>query len=165
MLLYEPDLLDAWIGRRIVKLEGGTFTDMESGKTLNKQEGKSSKAYLKHHKSRNEEARLADKHSRQVPTLASRQDPRVHCALSRAGKKLLPKARKIRNKLRREGGPASTVQQEPPPKGDRRDSSRPTSGDCDRTLVPAAEAAQSEAVCARTVSRGSDQSSEPRGRI
>ena len=113
VLLYEPDLLDAWIGRRIEKLEGGSFADMESGKTLNKQEGKSYKAYLKRHKSRNEEARLADKlfHIKYLPLQAD--ETRAYIARFPAQvKNLLPKARKIRNKLRREGGPASTV----PPK-------------------------------------------------
>ncbi|CAE7948948.1 SIK2 [Symbiodinium sp. KB8] len=122
VLLYEPDLLDAWIGRRIEKLEGGSFADMESGKTLNKQEGKSYKAYLKRHKSRNEEARLADKlfHIKYLPLQAD--ETRAYIARFPAQvKNLLPKARKIRNKLRREGG-----------------------GDCDTTLLPAAETTQSE---------------------
>ena len=110
VLLYEPDLLDAWIGRRIEKLEGGSFADMESGKTLNKQEGKSHKAYLKRDTSRNEEARLADKlfhiADKHLPLQAD--ETRAYIARFPAQvKDLLPKARKIRNKLRREGGPAS----------------------------------------------------------
>ena len=61
VLLYEPSLLDAWIDRKIEKTEEGTFTDMESGKILTKQEGKQYRTYLKRHESRNEEARQADK--------------------------------------------------------------------------------------------------------
>ena len=138
VLLYEPNLLDAWIGRRIEKTQGGTLTDMESGKILSKQEGKSYRAYPKRHKTRNEEARLADKLFHIVDKYLPLQADETRAYIARFPAQvtaLPPKARKIRNKLRREGGADSTTQQEPPPRGD---SSRPpASGDCDTTLVPA----------------------------
>ena len=61
VLFYEPSPLDTWIGKKIQKAEGGTFTDMESGGTLTKQEARQHKAYGRRHKARNEDARLPDK--------------------------------------------------------------------------------------------------------
>ncbi|OLP87874.1 hypothetical protein AK812_SmicGene30881 [Symbiodinium microadriaticum] len=37
VLLYEPDLLDAWISRKIEKTRERTFVDKETGKALTKQ--------------------------------------------------------------------------------------------------------------------------------
>ena len=37
VLLYEPDPLDMWIGKKIQKEAGGTLTDTETGATLTKQ--------------------------------------------------------------------------------------------------------------------------------
>ncbi|CAE7240957.1 unnamed protein product, partial [Symbiodinium sp. KB8] len=45
VLLYEPDLLDAWISRKIEKTGEGTFVDKETGKALTKQARQADKLF------------------------------------------------------------------------------------------------------------------------
>ena len=107
MLLYDPDPLDAWIGKVIETTKEGKYVDTETGKALSKQEGKKYVAYLQRHESRNEVARQADKlfhildkylplQADETRAFVARFPERVHT--------LLPKVRKIRNKLRQDGG-------------------------------------------------------------
>ena len=116
VLLYEPDLLDAWISRKIEKTGEGTFVDKETGKALTKQEGKPYRAYLQRHESRNEEARQADKLFHTVDKYLPLQADETRAFVARFPARvrtLLPKARKIRNRLRREGGPGSAERSHP----------------------------------------------------
>ena len=130
--------------------------DMETGKALTKQEGKQYKAYLQRHESRNEEARQADKLFHIVDKYLPLQADETRAFVARFPARvhpLLPKARKIRNRLRREGGPGSAAK-EPPSKGD---SSRPTTSPGGDLLPLTEEATHSETERAKTVNRRSNR--------
>ncbi|OLQ03179.1 hypothetical protein AK812_SmicGene13887 [Symbiodinium microadriaticum] len=107
VLLYDPDPLDAWIGRGIGETKEGKYVDTETGKVLSKQEGKKYAAYLKRHESRNETARRADKLFHIVDKYLPLQADETRAFVARFPERvhtLLPKVRKIRNKLRQDGG-------------------------------------------------------------
>ena len=106
VLLYEPDPLDVWIGKRIEKTAEGDYVDTQTGKALSRQGGKKYVAYLKRHESRNETARQADKLFHIVDKYLPLQADETRAFIARFPDKvytLLPKARKIRNKLRQAG--------------------------------------------------------------
>ena len=104
VLLYDPEPLDAWISREIEETEEGEYVDTDTSKTLTKQEGTQYRAFLQRHESRNEDARQADKlflHivDKYLPLQADETRAFVARFPARA-RTLLPKARKIRNRLR-----------------------------------------------------------------
>ena len=106
VLLYEPDPLDVWIGKRIEKTAEGDYVDTQTGEALSRQGGKKYVAYLKRHESRNETARQADKLFHIVDKYLPLQADETRAFVARFPDKvytLLPKARKIRNKLRQAG--------------------------------------------------------------
>ena len=116
VLLYEPNPLDAWIGKQVEPQPGGTYVYAESGEALTKKEIKQYKAYCRRHSVRNEEARLADKlfHIVDKHLLLQADETRAYIAkFPGEARKLLPKARRIRNALRRQGGHNTTAECQP----------------------------------------------------
>ena len=157
VLLYEPSPLDKWINKKIQKEAGGTFTDMESRGTLTKQEASQYRAYGRRHTARNEDARLADKLFHIVDKYLPLQADETRAYIARfpaQAKTLLPKARKIRNKLRREAGPQATTHQTAPQGGN--SSRRTACEDPGPQQVPAEEEHQQGEACEN--SKQGDQS-------
>ena len=107
VLLYDPEPLDVWINKEIEVTAEGKQVHAESGKLLTKQERGEYKAYLKRHAERNEDARQADKLFHIVDKYLPQQADETRAFVARfptRARTLLPKVRKRRNRLRREGG-------------------------------------------------------------
>ncbi|OLP84689.1 hypothetical protein AK812_SmicGene34387 [Symbiodinium microadriaticum] len=116
VLLYEPNPLDAWIGKQVQQQPGGTYAYTESGEALTKKEVKQYKAFCRRHSERGEEARLADKLFHIVDKHLPLQADETRAYIARfpgEARKLLPKARKIRNTFRRQGGLRTTTECQP----------------------------------------------------
>ena len=112
VLLYEPDPLDAWIGKGVVQQPGGALVHAETGGALTRRETKQYAAFCQRHTARNEEARLADKLFHIVDKYLPLQadETRAYIApFPGEVRKLLPKARKIRDALRRQRGGSTTA--------------------------------------------------------
>ena len=91
----------------------GSLVNAETGGTLTRQEAKQYTAYCQRHTVRNEEARLADKLFHIVDKYLPLQADQTRAYVARfpgQAQKLLPKARKIRNAFRRQGGPTATTE-------------------------------------------------------
>ena len=116
VLLYEPNPLDAWIGKQVQQQSGGTYAYAESGEALTKNEIKQYTAFCRRRSERSEEARLADKLFHIVDKHLPLQADETRAYIARfpgEARKLLPKARKIRNALRRQGGHNTTAECQP----------------------------------------------------
>ena len=112
VLLYEPDPLDAWIGKGVVQQPGGALVHAETGGALTRRETKQYTAFCQRHTARNEEARLADKLFHIVDKYLPLQADETRAYIARFPgevRKLLPKARKIRDALRRQRGGSTTA--------------------------------------------------------
>ena len=120
VLLYEPEPLDAWISREIQETEEGEYVDTVTSTALSKQEGTQKRNFLQRHESRNEDARQADKLFHIVDKYLPLQADETRAFVARfpaRARTLLPKARKIRNRLRSGMGREPTTRGTPS-KGD-----------------------------------------------
>ena len=113
VLLYDPEPLDVWIDKEIKVTAEGKQVHAESGKLLTKQERGEYKAFLKRHAERNEDARQADKLFHICDKYLPQQADETRAFVARyptRARTLLPKVRKIRDRLRREGGPSQAAE-------------------------------------------------------
>ena len=155
VLLYEPDPLDAWIGKRVEQQPGGALVHAETGGAL---------VFCQRHTARNEEARLADKLFHIVDKYLPLQADETRAYIARFPgevQTLLPKARKIRDAFRRQRGSSATTELEQAMHGGEENPCRAEDADADEGLpTPTTRGSATATERVRMESQGDDKTRE-----